>query len=211
MKNIILIGARGMGRTIHNWFEECMGYNVDFKIKGFLDDDYDALLGFENYAPILNSVEEYQICSDDFFICTLGDIPYKKKYTQLIINKGGKFFTFIHPLARIMKDVKIGEGTIIGPWTSVGSGALISNYCLIQTFAVIGHDVQIGNWSRIDTHGVCSGGARIGNSVTVHTGAIINQKVTIEDEAKVGAGSFVIKNVKRGNTVIGNPAKILKF
>ena len=38
MKNLIIIGARGMGRTIHNYLEEFNEYNIDFKIKGFLDD-----------------------------------------------------------------------------------------------------------------------------------------------------------------------------
>ena len=209
MKNIILIGARGMGRTIHNYLEEFKEYNTDFKIKGFLDDKKDALQDFDNYAPIIGTVDEYCVCKDDWFICTLGDIPFRKKYSQPIIDKGGKFFILIHPLARIMKDAQIGEGTIVGPWASIGSGAVIGEHCLIQTSSLIGHDVNIGDWSRIDTHVVCTGGAKVGNNVTIHTGAILNQNAIVEDDAKVGAGSFVLRKVKQGDTVFGNPAKKL--
>ena len=35
---------------------------------------------------------------------------------------------------------------------------------------------------------------------------ILNGK-TIGDDAKIGAGSIVIRNVKPGTTVFGNPAK----
>jgi sugar O-acyltransferase (sialic acid O-acetyltransferase NeuD family) len=209
MKNIIIIGARGMGRTIHNYLEDFKEYNVEFKIKGFLDDNTNALDDFENYAPIISSVESYEICENDLFICSLGDVIYKKKYSKIILDKGGDFFTLIHPLARVLKDSKIGKGTIIAPWCTIGSGTEIGEFCLIQTFSVIGHDVKVGNWSRVDTHAVCTGGAKIGENVTIHTGAILNQHAIVENNAKVGAGSFVMKRVKEGSIVYGNPAREL--
>jgi sugar O-acyltransferase (sialic acid O-acetyltransferase NeuD family) len=211
MKNIIIIGARGMGRTIHNYLEEFNEYKIDFKIKGFLDNKKDALKDFENYAPILSSVEEYQICKNDFFICSLGDVREKIRYTNIISDKGGFFFTLIHPLARVMKDAIIGKGSIIGPWCAIGTGSIIGDNCLIQTSTIIGHDVKIGNWSRVDTNVVCAGNAIIGSKVTVHTSAIINQKAIIGDNAVIGAGCFVLKSVKEGTTVIGNPAKVLRI
>lgn len=211
MKDIIIIGARGMGRTIHNYLEEFDEYNLSFKIKGFLDDKKDALNGFDNYAPILSSVEEYQICKNDLFVCSLGDIKQKVKYSNIISDKGGEFYTLIHPLARVMRDAVIGKGCIIGPWCTIGTGSIIADNCLIQTSAIIGHDVKIGNWTRIDTKVVCAGNATIGNNVTVHTSAIINQKAVIGDNATIGAGCFVFKSVKECTTVIGNPAKVLKL
>lgn len=42
-----------------------------------------------------------------------------------------------------------------------------------------------------------------------NTSAIINHGVVVEDKAHVGACSFVIKRVKAGTTVYGNPAKRL--
>ncbi len=74
MKNIIIIGARGMGRSVYNYLEEMREYNVEFKIKGFLDDNVNALDDFKNYAPIISSVESYEICGNDLFICSLGDV-----------------------------------------------------------------------------------------------------------------------------------------
>jgi acetyltransferase-like isoleucine patch superfamily enzyme len=74
---------------------------------------------------------------------------------------------------------------------------------------VIGHDAQIGNWNRIDTHVTCVGGIRIEDEVNIHTSAVINHGVVVESNANVGACSFVIRRVKTGTTVIGNPAKKL--
>ena len=47
--------------------------------------------------------------------------------------------------------------------------------------------------------------------MVVHTGAIINHNVLIEDEACVGAGSFVVTNVRKGTSVFGNPAREFKI
>lgn len=206
MNQILIIGARGMGRTIFDYVCELPDYNHNYVIKGYLDDKSNALDGFSGYPPIISSVEDYSIQQGDLFICSLGDIHYKKYYSQIIINKGGHFFTLIHPQAKVARNVKIGEGAIIAPFSVIGNDVIIGRFCLIQTFSLIGHDVCIGEWSRIDAHAVCTGGVVVGNSVTIHTGAIINQKVRVEDESCVGAGSFVIRRVKKGTTVYGNPA-----
>ena len=68
-------------------------------------------------------------------------------------------------------------------------------------------DVVIGDWNRIDTRVVCIGGIRIGNETIIHTSVVLNHRVIVEDNAQVGACSFVIRRVKTGTTVHGNPAK----
>ncbi|MDE6173206.1 MAG: sialic acid O-acetyltransferase, partial [Bacteroides sp.] len=90
-----------------------------------------------------------------------------------------------------------------------GADSKIGNYNMIQSYTVIGHDAQIGDFNRIDTHVTCIGGIQIKNETTIHTSAVINHKVIVEDKAHVGACSFVIRKVKAGTTVFGNPAKKL--
>lgn len=67
MKELIIIGAGGMGRTIFDMARECMGYGEKFVIKGFLDDDSKALDGFKGYPPILGSIKDYEIQPKDVF------------------------------------------------------------------------------------------------------------------------------------------------
>ena len=65
------------------------------------------------------------------------------------------------------------------------------------------------DWNRIDTHVTCVGGIRICNETDIYTSAVLNHGVVVEDCAHVGACSFVIRRVKAGTTVIGNPARKL--
>lgn len=208
MKNLIIIGAGGMGRTLYDMALESVGYEECFVIQGFIDDNVYALNEFVNYPPILDSIEAYIPSDNDVFVCSMGGVAKKNCITE-IVNKGGTFITLVHKTARVGSNVKIGAGNIIGAFTSIGADATIGDYNLIQSYTVIGHDVAIGSWNRIDTHVTCVGGVKIGNEVTIHTSAVLNHKVIVEDNAHVGACSFVIRRVKAGITVMGNPAKKL--
>lgn len=208
MKNLIIIAAGGMGRTIYDIARESIGYGTEFAIKGFVDDNLQALDEFEGYPPVLGKISEYQPQEDDVFVCSIGGVS-RKKCMEGIINRGGEFLTLIHKTARIGTNVKIGKGNLVAAFTSIGADATVGDYNMIQSYTVIGHDVRIGNWNRIDTHVTCVGGTVIMNEADIYTSSVLNHGVVVEDNAHVGACSFVIRRVKAGTTVMGNPARKL--
>ncbi len=53
-----------------------------------------------------------------------------------------------------------------------------------------------------------NGDVTIGNNVLIGCGAIIHPGKKVGDDAVVGMGSVVFRNVKARTTVIGNPAKV---
>lgn len=210
MKNLIIIGAGGMGREVFSLAKQCIGYNKVFTIKGFIDDRLNTLASFSNtYPPIIENISNYQVEKDDVFICSIGDVKIKRACIDIIIKKGGKFISLVHPMAIINETASIGEGVIVFPYAIVGSEAIVGKHTLLQSYSVIAHDVVLGDFCRIDVQSVCIGGVKIGNCVTIHTASIINHKVVVEDNAKIAAGSFVIKKVKKSTTVHGNPAVVL--
>lgn len=207
MKELIIIGAGGMGRTFYSNALESVGYGTEFVIKGFLN-DFPSLDQFENYPPIIGTIKDYQPCGNDVFICSIGS-KQRKQCIEEITGRGGKFINLIHQTARLYTNAKLGIGNFIGAYSVIGNDAQVGNFNMIQSYSVIGHDAKIGDWNRIDTHVTCVGGIVIENHVDVHTSAVISHNVVIESEANVGACSFVIRKVKYGTTVLGNPAKRL--
>lgn len=208
MKNLIIVAAGGLGRTLCSMAKGCIGYETDFLIKGFIDDDLNALNGFDNYPPIIGKISDYIPHEDDVFACSIGG-DMRKRCIEKLIYRGASFISLIHNTARICCNVRMGKGNVIGAFTSIGVDSVLGNYNLIQSHTVIGHDVIIGDWNRIDTHVTCVGGVKICNEADIYTSAVINHGVIVEDMAHVGACSFVIKRVKAGTTVYGNPAKRL--
>jgi len=211
MKELLIIGARGFGREVYDLAIQCDGYNNEYIIKGFLDNDKNALENFQNYPDIVSSVEEYEIKENDVFICALGSVIWKKKYAEIIINKGGKFISLIHPTVILNTNTKIGQGVIISYNVVISNDCTISDFVSIQGFTVLGHDTQIGKWSHISTFSFFGGYACVEKEVTIYTRASIMPHIKINQKATVGASSLVIKNVKSETTVFGVPALVLKF
>lgn len=208
MKQLIIIGAGGMGRTMYCNALESVGYGNTFLVKGFIDDNLDALKGFANYPPIVDTIKDYIPQQDDVFVSSIGSAA-RRPCMEEIIRRGGEFMELIHQTARVYTNVKLGKGNFIGAYSVIGNDAVIGDYNMIQSYSVIGHDVHMGNWNRIDTHVTCVGGVVIEDETNIHTSAVISHRVTIETGAHIGALSFVIKRVKAGTTVMGNPAKKL--
>lgn len=209
MKDLIIVGAGGMGRTIYDMARENAVYEKEFVIKGFIDDNLNSLDGFENYPPLLGTISDYEIRPNEIFVCSIGGNS-RRACMESVINRGGEFMTMIHPSSRIGTNVHIGKGCYVGAFTTIAADAYIDDYNFIQSHTIIGHDVHIGKWNRIDSYVLCVGGIKIGDGCMIHTNAVLNHNVEIGNGAHVGACSFVINSVPEGASVFGNPARRLK-
>lgn len=214
MKNLVIIGASGFSRDMYYVAKNSIGYLTDYDIKGFIvhkEEYLNSLDGYNGYPPMLGTIFNYEIKEEDVFICALGDVKTKREVCEFIKSKGGRFQTLIHKDAQIRNNVKIGDGCIIESHAHIGSDVTIGENSIIQAFACVAHDCKVGNYSRIDVRVLMTGRSVVGNNVTIHSNAVINQKIMVEDNSVVAAMSFVIRNVKAGTTVMGNPAKRLEF
>lgn len=98
--------------------------------------------------------------------------------------------TSIGPGLRIMH----GTGLVVHGKSSIGSG------CTLRQGVTIGVKGVPKKWD---------GAPILGNSVDVGSAAQILGPIAVGDNATIGAGSIVLKNVPAGATAVGNPARIL--
>ncbi|MEO0185271.1 MAG: acyltransferase [candidate division WOR-3 bacterium] len=143
------------------------------------------------------------------------------------LGKDVKIFGFVN-----LYGCEIGDGTKIGTFVEIQKNARIGKNCKISTHTFIcegvtiednvfvGHNVTFINdkypratnpdgsmqteadWKVVPT--LVKRGASIGSSATILCG------VTIGENAIVGAGSVVTKDVPDNATVAGVPARVLK-
>ena len=118
-------------------------------------------------------------------------------------------------LARIISQISRGfTGIEIHPGATIGKRCFIDHGMAV----VIGETTEIGDDVTI-YQGVTLGGTgkhvgkrhpTIGNRVIVASGAKVLGPFTVGDDAKIGAGSVVLKEVPPGCTVVGIPGTIVK-
>lgn len=209
MKDLIIIGAGGMGRTMYDLARESLGYGTEFDIRGFIDDNLNALVSFKNYPPVIGKISDYQPEQNEVFVCSIGGQSRKKCIISLI-NRKAEFISLIHNTARVGTNVQMGKGNLIGAFTTIAADVCLGDYNFIQSLTIIGHDVKIGNWNRIDSQVMMVGATTIGDHNMIHTGAMINHNVHIGDDCIIGACSFVTMDVESGSTLFSSPARRLK-
>lgn len=210
MKNLVIIGAGSYGREIYNLSLECQGFGSEFNIKGFIDNLYNKV-GYENYPPMLGSVDKYMPEEDDVFVCALMDVDIKKRFIDIILSRGGSFISLIHPSAKIWQNTILGSGCIICDNVSISCDVQIGDFVTIQTQAIVGHDCIIGNYSHLNALSFLGGKCQVGELSTVNTGAILLPGKKVGNHSIVGAGSVVLTNIKDERTVFGNPAEYIDF
>lgn len=210
MKQLVIIGAGGYGRQVYNIAIEAKGYLKDYVIKGFIDNLYESMNPkHKSYPPIISKVNDYVIEPNDVFICAIGEVSIKKKYVDIIENRGGQFITLIHPTVQFGSNVDIGKGCVIGHNTFIDSDSIIKDHVSIQANVIIGHDNIVGSMSMIDCFSFTGGTCVLEDAVTLHTRATIVPQRIIGYNSTINACSLVIRDVQPNSIMMGNPAKQL--
>jgi len=151
----------------------------------------------------------------------------KKNINNVTLGKDVKIFDFVNLYGCSIDDnskigtfVEIQKNAFIGKNCKISSHTFICEGVHIEDNVFIGHNVTFTNdkypratnpdgsmqnekdWKVVETH--VKRGASIGSSSTIICG------VTIGENAIVGAGAVVTKDVPANTTVAGVPARPLK-
>jgi sugar O-acyltransferase (sialic acid O-acetyltransferase NeuD family) len=106
-----------------------------------------------------------------------------------------------------MDDVRIGNGALVSPYTTLTSNIVIGDHFHCNLYSYVEHDCVIGDFVTFAPAVRCNGNVTIGDRAYVGSNAVIRQGVTIGADAVIGMGAVVTKDVPAGATVVGNPAR----
>lgn len=209
MKNkLYIVGAGGFGREVYQWLQDERRLLQDHELVGFLDDDMEALSGFDLGHSVVAPLEGFAVGADDYFVCGIGSVEWKSRLCRPLMEQGARFLSLVHPTALIGRNVILGEGVVICPRVTLTCDVRVGAMSMINCHSSAGHDAVIGDWCTISAHCDLTGGTSLGQGVFLGSGVRVIPDRKIGAFSTVGAGSVVLRNVASATRVFGNPARV---
>lgn len=211
MKDLVIIGAGGFGRELLQWVKDINKVEKRWNILGFIDDNLKALDGIPCDYSVIGTIQDWQPEENQEFAMAIANPDIKEKISKLIKSKNGKFATIIHPTAVVGEFNQLGEGLVMYPSARITVNVEIGDFVTVLGNTMIGHDAQIMDYCTL------SGGCSITRAVKLYPKVFLSCNVNVVPERKIGegayvcAGSTVMTNIRRGNKVMGCPAKKVTF
>ena len=197
MKNLIIIGAGGHGKSV-GWVAKT---TKKWKNIYFLDDK------ISNKQVLGKFADRIKFKDQDFFI-GVGDNKLRKELYLSLKKDGYSLPSIISPSSDITS-AKVGNGSIIMNRCLINVDTIIEEGVIINNQVLIEHDCLISSFVHLSPSVNIAGSTKIGELSWIGIGSIIIQKLNIASNVIVGAGSTVIDSIQKAGTYVGTPARLV--
>lgn len=208
MDKIYIVGAGGLGRELLQWIKDINAVKPTWEIGGFLDNKLDALDDLECDVPIVGRNSEWVPKDGEVFAMAIATPKDKEIRVNELKSKGAYFPPIIHPTATVTPFSHYGEGLIMFPYAKLSVNSTVGDFVTMCSSGV-GHDVLIDDYTTVS--GMCSilRNVRLGKRVFVGANVSVAPDVQVGDDAYLGIGSVVLKDVPPSTKTYGNPARFM--
>ena len=210
MKNIVIIGAGGVGREVSLIIQQINELEPTWNLLGFIDDNTDNWGKVINGYSVIGGIDSLEFLSNDtYIVIAIANYEVKKNIVNKINNKF-KFATIVHPKVWIHDYMTVGEGTIIYEGAILTANIEIGNHVIISPKCGVGHDSIIKDYVSLLWNVNVSGNDLIEEGVMMGSGSTVIQGKKIGKGSIIGAGAVVVNDIESFSTAVGVPAKVIK-
>lgn len=210
MKNIVIIGAGGVGREVSLIIQQINELEQTWNLLGFIDDNTDNWGKVINGYSVIGGIDSLEFLSNDtYIVIAIANYKVKKNIVNKVNNKF-KFATIVHPKVWIHDYMTVGEGTIIYEGAILTANIEIGNHVIISPKCGVGHDSIIKDYVSLLWNVNVSGNDLIEEGVMMGSGSTVIQGKKIGKGSIIGAGAVVVNDIESFSTAVGVPAKVIK-
>ena len=210
LKNLIIIGAGGVGRETALIVEEINNKSKEWNLLGFVD-DYKEINEDINGYKILGGNDYINNYKEEVYVvCAIANYKVKKNIIRNIKNDNVKFTNIIHPSVKLNRTVDIGDGCIIYENSIITANISIGNHVIVSPRCGIGHDSILHDYCSLLWNVNVSGNVVLEEGVTMGSGSTIIQGKKVGCGSFIGAGAVVIEDIVKDSTAVGVPTRYVE-
>lgn len=205
-KILAIYGSGGAGTELYETISVSSLIN-DWQEIVFIDDTkpQGIIHNIKSY-PFCDFVSAYKVEETEIVIA-VGNPSSRELLYKKVKDAGYTFGKVISETALVSPSAIVDDGVVVLDRTIVSSGAHIGTNTFINGTAIVGHNVDVGANCLICSFSMIAGHARIGNNSFIGASSCVRDEIVLGSNVVVSMGAVVLKNVKDGMIVMGNPAR----
>lgn len=213
MKDIVIIGAGGLGREVAQLINEINADKKEWNILGYIDETPEKQKTVINNNIVLGNFNWFEANSEReiWAVCAIGNPKDKLNVINKTSGYNINFATLIHPNVVVNKFTQFGFDCIICSNSFISVNTKIGNHVSINPGCGIGHDTVIEDYSSLYWNVTLSGNVHICTGCELGSKAVVIPKRTVGKWSTIGAGAVVVRDIPANCTAVGVPAKPIKF
>jgi sugar O-acyltransferase (sialic acid O-acetyltransferase NeuD family) len=194
LSHIFIAGGGGFGLEMYDFITTRPGAikRAEHEVIGILDGSPGCeVLQHASRAEYRGTIKDFSPRPGDTVAIAIGNAFVRRKIADMLRARGARLLTYIDPTALIAPSSTIGEGAIICAYSIVNAEASVGENVLVNVFCCIGHGAQVGAHSVLSPYCSLSGDSAMGECGFMGTRATLFPKVVLGVGCTVDAHSAV--------------------
>lgn len=165
MKNLLILGAGGFGRTAAE-LARCTG---QFGKIRFLDDA-------SREEDVVGTLAEYRAFAGEYpcAAVAIGNNAVRLQWVRTLRQAGFELPVLVHPRAWVSPSATVGAGSFVLPGAVINTGVSAGAGCIVNCNAVLDHDCRLEDGVHACLGCIVKAGAVISSGQKVEAGEVVH-------------------------------------
>ncbi len=211
-RELVFLGATSF-REIAEIARDINRIEPTYSIRAILDDNGELHGKSFEGTPVVGPLDAHQRFPDARFVMGIGS--YKTRLARhAIIERLGlaehRYETLISPAAKIFPTAKIGPGCIVHHGAVIAADTVLEPFAQVLSNSIVGVANRLCRGALLASLVSTAEGVTVGHYAHLGASSAVAGGLTVAAAAQVAIGSVVLRDVRLGAFVLGNPALVVR-